>query len=85
MPMNEYVGYGFTALVCVSIALFWRRPKLACMAVLVGGMVPVAALTWVEGPFQSQRGLWMFGVIALALVVYIGCTAQLALSEARRK
>ena len=39
-------------------------------------------LRWATEPFY-QRGWWLVTVLALALVVYVACTAQLALSIAQ--
>ncbi len=82
MEMNQYFVYGFMAIVVVATTFLWRKPKLFFLVVLAAGLPPVYVLRWTTEPFH-QRGWWLVTVLALAMVVYVACTAQLALSIAQ--
>ena len=84
MHMNQNVGYATTFVVALAIVLYWRKPKIATLIVVVAQFLPVFLLSWTVEPYVG-RAAWMYGSIALAALVFCGCTAQLALTEARRK
>jgi hypothetical protein len=83
MAMNDYIGYGFTAVACLAIFLFWRQPKIAVAIVSAAGLLPLFLLKWGSDSYP-HKGTWLLGVIAISAVVYIGCAAHLALDLARR-
>ena len=83
MIMNSIVGYFVTATVVLIIAVMWRRPRVAAGLVILCGLVPFFLMSWTVEPFRD-RGTWLLGVAIVAALVLVGCTAQLALVEARR-
>lgn len=82
MEMNQYFGYGFTAIVVLATSFLWRRPKLILLATLLAGLPPVFFLRWVTEPFH-QRGWWLVSVLLVSMLVYVAATAQLALNMAQ--
>jgi hypothetical protein len=82
MEMNQYFAYAFAIVVVLCISLLAHKPKLVFLVILTVGLSPLFFLRWVVEPFH-QRGWWLVMVVVLAGIMYIACTAQLALSIAR--
>ena len=82
MEMNQYFAYAFAVVVVLCISYLAKKPRLVFLGILTSGLLPLFLLRWVVEPFH-QRGWWLVMVIFLAGILYIACTAQLALSTAK--